>query len=74
VPINLTIGIFSNRRWSANPHGISFFSGRAMNVTPANGSKVLHNKCATAAKADFWRLLSAKESMGDGRAVLLQER
>ena len=35
---------------------------------------VLHNKCATAAKAGFWRLLSAKEDTGDGRAVLLQER
>jgi hypothetical protein len=45
-----------------------------MNVTPANGSKVLHNKCATAAKADFWSLLSAKEGTADGRAVMLQER
>jgi hypothetical protein len=74
VPINLTIGIFSNGRWSANPHGISFPSGCAMNLTLANGGKVLHNKCATAAKADFWRLLSAKEGTADGRAVLLQER
>ena len=45
-----------------------------MNVTPANGSKVLHNKCATAAKADFGGLLSAKEGTGDGRAVLISRR
>jgi len=32
VPINLTIGLFSNGRWSANPHGISFPSVREMNL------------------------------------------